>query len=460
MTIATATRCDASERTARPAGLWVDAKIAAHDDDWAHIDARPAIDEPLTNEPESVGRGCPSAVCKAGGAILPVLYVHGVATRRGPAKDRADAQRTALTRQFLGPVLAGAPDALSTQEGFWGEEAASFAWRHASLPGTDVEELGTAASPTAALVQDVMRQMQCEPRNVVASLAHLSPAEAFDLLWLAAAQQAQPTDMDELAELAAKGAPHLRDDDPPAWLTETMDDRDFVSRLAADLDMVSPDDEEHFGGEQRMLWLREGLSRITHAAGRASGSAFASVARSSLHRKTSMFIGDILVYLHQRGSDAAAGAIGATVLNGLRTAADARTDADPHLVVMAHSMGGNIVYDLLSRRLTDVHCDVLVTVGSQVGVFAELGLFDAVKPPDDPSRDRVPALTNVSRWVNVFDPNDMLSFSVERIFHGGEDFEYSTGRGLMHSHSSYFVRPSFYDRLARRLPTARLSDVL
>jgi hypothetical protein len=391
---------------------------------------------------------------------LPVLYVHGVATRSGPAKDHADAQRTALTRRFLGPVLAGTPDALSTHECFWGEKAASFAWRHASLPGADTEELGTTESSTAALVQDVMRQTHCDPSTVVVGLARCSPAEAFDLLWLAAAQRAQPTDLDELADLAAVGAPHLRDDAPPAWLTATTDDRDFVGRLAADLDSATPDDEEHFGGGRRLLRLREGLSRITHAAGRVSGGALASVARGSLHRTTSMFIGDILVYLDQRGSDAAAGAIGAAVLDGLRAASDARTDADPQLVVMAHSMGGNIVYDLLSRGLTDVRCDVLVTVGSQVGVFAELGLFGAVEAPEDPGRDRVPALAGVGRWLNVFDRNDLLSFSVERIFHGGEDLEYSTGRGLMHSHSSYFVRPSFYDRLARRLPVAKPSDVL
>ena len=53
-------------------------------------------------------------------------------------------------------------------------------------------------------------------------------------------------------------------------------------------------------------------------------------------------------------------------------------------------------------------------------------------------------LDNVEEWINVFDRNDLFGFAAERIFAGARDFEYSTGKGLLASHSSYFTMPSFY----------------
>jgi pimeloyl-ACP methyl ester carboxylesterase len=174
-------------------------------------------------------------------------------------------------------------------------------------------------------------------------------------------------------------------------------------------------------------------------------------ARPAAHRAGATFLGDVLTYLRQREADGAHGQIAALVAADLERAETARTPNDPQLLVIAHSMGGNIVYDLLSHLRTDLRCDVLVTVGSQPGLFAELGLFPAVDPPVDPTTDRVPALHNVGRWINVFDPADALAFAAEGIFDGVEDFRYRTGKGLVKAHSSYFGRPSFYVRLAARL---------
>jgi hypothetical protein len=51
----------------------------------------------------------------------------------------------------------------------------------------------------------------------------------------------------------------------------------------------------------------------------------------------------------------------------------------------------------------------------------------------------------------VLDTNDVLGFAAEPIFEGVRDFRYSTGKGLVGAHGSYFIRPSFYHRLAVRL---------
>jgi hypothetical protein len=129
------------------------------------------------------------------------------------------------------------------------------------------------------------------------------------------------------------------------------------------------------------------------------------------------------------------------------------TETDDKLIVVAHSMGGNIVYDVLTHFMPEtLKVDVLVTVGSQVGLFEELKLF-ANSDEDVPSPDRpkVPRQRSILRWLNVFDTNDVLGFAAERIFEGVDDFSYSTGKGITGAHVTYFLRPSFYERLSARL---------
>jgi hypothetical protein len=45
----------------------------------------------------------------------------------------------------------------------------------------------------------------------------------------------------------------------------------------------------------------------------------------------------------------------------------------------------------------------------------------------------------------------VLSFSCGKIFAGVEDLEFDNVAGLLEAHSAYFKRPSFYQRLRKRL---------
>ena len=186
------------------------------------------------------------------------------------------------------------------------------------------------------------------------------------------------------------------------------------------------------------------------AAGRLGGGAAAKLLRADIHRQAALFLGDVFFYLDRRGDRDHPGRIVNQVVQTLESA----IDAGAPLVVVAHSMGGGIVYDVLSYYRPDIHVEMLVTVGSQVGLFEELCLLQAGKQagcPDGPTR--VPKLDNVEEWINVLDRNDLFSFATERIFEGAKDFDYSTGRGLFAAHSSYFTMPSFYRRLAERVRT-------
>ncbi|WP_327286849.1 hypothetical protein [Streptomyces sp. NBC_01198] len=394
---------------------------------------------------------------------MPVVFVHGVATRRSAAYERAALRRAALWEAFLAPAWGVPPGGLGIVDAYWGDAAARFGWNHASLPGAGEERFGTADPDT---MQDLLGFLPARGGEVGAApltaLARESLAAAVDLLWEAAGQSDSGAQAPELARLAAEAADYAERQPQPAWLAQVRDDRDFLAALLAHLvegrdtapEHAGPAAVEAFGPSRRRAAvgrLREGLARIASAVPRAATTATLSVARSRTHRSVSVFLGDVLAYLRQREQHGADGAIARAVAGAVEEGARSRTEADPRLVVVAHSMGGNIVYDLLSHLRPDLECDALVTVGSQVGLFAELDLFPAVAPPLDPAVERVPALAGVGRWINVFDPDDVLAFVTAGIFAGAEDYRYSTGRGLLGAHSGYLLTPSFHHLLAGRL---------
>ena len=209
---------------------------------------------------------------------------------------------------------------------------------------------------------------------------------------------------------------------------------------------------ETFGGNKVWDRLSEAAIRLRAAAGRRSGEAAAKLLRATLHRHIALFLGDIFTYLDQRGDRDHPGPIVTQVAGALESA----VNSGPPVVVVAHSMGGAIVYDVLSYYRPDIRVQKLVTVGSQVGMFEELCLLQSGKQagcPDGPTR--VAKLDNVGEWINVFDRNDLFGFATERIFDGVKDFDYSTGKGLLAAHSSYFTMPSFYGRLADRVKASK-----
>jgi hypothetical protein len=387
---------------------------------------------------------------------MPIIFVHGVATRKDAAYEKAVAARMALMRSFLLAPLGLNRDTVKFWNPYWGDDAAEFAWKYASLPSGREERFGPGETVPAVLLGEVWEGEVPPADRVLLEVAHRSMADALDLLWATAVERADEADTVALADLAVHATALARNDPEPSWLGTVSDDRQFVNRLVRELGAGVPaTNEESFGPKRAFLRLREGLGRIGGAAGRLAGTAAVEVVRPSLNRSVSMFLGDIFVYLQQRQRLGGNAPIAKKIGDEFEQAAKGRSAEDPKLVVIAHSMGGNIVYDLLSSLHSDLSCDVLLTVGSQVGVFAELGLFESVVVPDNPATDRVPQLANVGRWINVFDPNDVLGFAAEKIFNGVKDYQYSTGKGVLAAHSTYFIRPSFYDRLATRLGADR-----
>jgi hypothetical protein len=363
-----------------------------------------------------------------------------------------------MWQAFLAPAVNVVPGSLTVLDPYWGGVAAEFAWNHASLPGSDEERFGGSDGEelVAELISSAIegRDGQVSDQAPLTDLArHRGLIDAVDLLWAAAMDRSAAAEAGELAGLAVAALAYAERHPRPGWLGAVGDDREFLARLLDEAVPAVPAGSETFGGgaggrRAAVGRLREGLGRVASAVPRGATTGVLKLTRSRTHRSVSVFLGDVLCYLRQREANGAQAPIASTVAAAIEEASRARTADDSSLVVVAHSMGGNIVYDLLSHLRTDLTVDILVTVGSQVGVFAELGLLPAVSPPADPAVDRVPPLPNVGRWLNVFDGNDVLAFTAGRIFHAAEDFRYSTGRGLLHAHSAYFLRPSFHRTLA------------
>ncbi|GIE94461.1 hypothetical protein [Paractinoplanes rishiriensis] len=392
---------------------------------------------------------------------MPIIFVHGVATRRerggGRPYDRRVAARTALIRRFLAPATGLDPEAVRILNPYWGDQAARFRWDGASLD-TVAERFGGTAEAEALLAEDAPEEDPPPAARTLLGAARRSPESAVDLLWSAAAsvESAGAADFDRLAVWAERAADWAAGTEPDD-LTGLGDDLALFNLLAARA-AGEPAGPERFGGGTGLPLLREGLNRVQSAGSRLASRTAAGLVRRRVQEESATFVGDVLTYLRQRERHGADGPIAAAVATDLEAARRACSADDPHVVVVAHSMGGNIVFDLLSNLRTDLSCDLLVTVGSQVGLFAELGLLPAVTEPPPGAvtpAHRSPRPKQVGRWINVFDTCDVLSFATEGIFDGTEDYVYSTGRGLIRSHSAYFLRPSFFRRLAHRLGEPR-----
>jgi surfactin synthase thioesterase subunit len=157
--------------------------------------------------------------------------------------------------------------------------------------------------------------------------------------------------------------------------------------------------------------------------------------------------------LAERGTRAKPGRIIQEVAGALDEASTSRTAEDPTLILVGHSLGGIIAYDLLSYYRPKIKVDVFASVGSQIGLLEEIKVLKASDKTIGQDRDTkvVPRLKNIGRWINVYDLNDPASFSTSKIFSDSTDYLYTTGLAPRPAHSGYWIRPSFYERLADRV---------
>jgi hypothetical protein len=397
----------------------------------------------------------PRSMDEGWGVHMPIVFVHGVATREGPRYTRESRLRNALLRRLILPLWEPKPRADVIFNPYWGDLGATPRWNLACLPAEGLEAFGTAATwlPEAMTTEAAPAT---SPNRILLDTSRHDLLDGIDLLWTAAAQL--DTDAEQLADLAAATIEYARPNKRPAWLDEVDDDRAFLARLEREVGRtteagIGPERTEAFGVGDRWIDLKRATRFLRSAMIDTAGKQTMSFARQRLALPMALFLGDVFKYLSERGTAEAPGPIVRRVLAACEEGRAVADATNSRLIVIGHSLGGVIACDVLSGFSPQLDVDVLVTVGSQVGLFEELKLFvasDAAVPRDDMRLAERPQ--RVRAWINTLDYGDALAFEVGRVFHGATDYAYKTG-SLRRAHSSYLVQPGFYERLRANLAT-------
>ena len=382
---------------------------------------------------------------------MPIVFVHGVNNRDGEAYRENEQARDGFLKEIVAPALGMAPNKLQVLNPYWGQYGAQFAWGMAVLPNpsAEFESFGKDAEAeargrVAGLLAD------SHGNGDIVAMAKRDFRSAIDLLY-ASAMAGTETEEEarNLAKSYERTIAYAEANPHPDWLADAEPDN-FADRLNH---AARASDVETFGAGGILDSLKEGVSRLFNAAPDATTEVAGRLLRKKLNATITRFAGDAFVYLRNRGTVDKPGPIVSTVLQDLRKANAISKAEDEPLVVIAHSFGGEIMYDILTYFDPGIAIDCLITVGSQVGLFEEMKLYMMSSPtlPPNPPAGRVVRPASLKRWLNVFDTNDVLSYQLEPVVDGVSDFHYDTGYSSLGAHGGYFMRPSFYKRMAKRL---------
>ena len=420
---------------------------------------------------------------------MPIIYVHGVATR-DPVSSFTEIKQ--YLRRFVAPVISATPEDVLIDQSFWGDAGAHFAWKGASRPrslllgqgaataASTAERALLAAALRASLAQLPAAPPVARPSGLVSGHAGVTTAATGVLPRLKDLSAATLSDL--LADLIGES---VDDADVRAQATIAADrlahDAGFISSLAVAPDLAAECDflvarlrmevpsDGLIGMGGVADWFQNVGDRVGEVMSRAvsipgvAASAVVGEFRKGLNEFVSIFLGDVFAYLNKRFDKdrASPGEIQRRFLNKLEEAQTNRAQrGNEPIVVLSHSMGGQIVYDAITHfvprdsRFESLRINLWCATASQVGFFEEQKLF--IESKDDyKSGHPVPfPSSHLRAWWNVWDYNDFISYTSNNIIAGVDDSPYSSGMSLIGAHSGYLQRPSFYRQLADKVRAA------
>jgi hypothetical protein len=399
---------------------------------------------------------------------MPIVFVHGVNNRKEDADYAQGVERTrGFLKDILAPRLKLDAAKLSTFFPYWGDQGVKFRWNQASLPSAsdNVETLSLAPpGPGSGDFELWLGEARYQYGPGAVSLGEISRnksfEEAVDLLWDTASAVAPAAGRhNDVVEGYLASLAYASKNPAPAWAMQTppLGNDAFVQTLLKEIEPFRPPAagpvQESLGLKDWFQSLKESVIRLGSLPSDATTSLVVGLGRQSVHEKASRFLGDAFVYLDERGTDKEPGPIVQAVVSDLEKARNAKQPGDDRLIVIGHSLGGVIVYDIATYFRPELKIDVFASIGSQVALFEEMTLYRASRKtlPLNPPKDKLPKPGTLDKWLNVFDANDVFSFQTETVFDGPKDYRFDTGYGLLQAHGGYFARPSFYKRLAERL---------
>jgi hypothetical protein len=335
---------------------------------------------------------------------MSIVYLHGVGIR-----DQKVAPIIAgLLEKYVAPVVLPGAEGASVRDrifsAYWGGHAVSFAWNRSSLPPDATSE----ASQDQTL--ELVRWLVKERSNRASADAVGTPITT------------------------------LADDRLSSILAAALQGVDSKSSLSTRFRAVEPSgNNPHSAGDHLALLASEIVMRW----------------RPALNAVLTQFFGDIFAYLARRGDADSPGPIVTDFLDVLMQAS--RAQPEEPLIVLSHSMGGQIVYDCVTyyipriKKYSKLKVDFWSATGSQVPLFEEMKLFKVSDASiRAPSKVDVPRM-HLGYWHNVWDPNDLLSYTAEPIFHDVYDEKFESHLPIHTAHFGYLVSPDFYSRLAKKV---------
>lgn len=443
---------------------------------------------------------------------MPLVFVHGVNTRSADEDyARSVAARKAMFEQLVVPNIAkrGFPGFSVADDIYWGDLGVGFGWNLRSIPATKVlQSLG--AEPAAGQNLDIFGlvldtqpkasgvQTLGAPQPLVAA-AQQNPGMLVRAIFAPEADLFAPREVQAPGQAlnaadAAKAAnqgEHLGlmliaveefavAAEQNKALVEGTTDTEVLGKIKAGVldryrQLAEPKLQAAKSGTQHLGsagfgsaigWALDHLNGAIDAADRAAKSALATTQRAAslaalkdrrdgLSRRGLRFLGDVFVYLHhgRTGAEAIFERVKARLL-ALNGNKNERNEREP-FVLVTHSFGSEIVYDLLtSDALPDLTIDLWVTVGAQTSLFAEMLLFSGMPAlPKETSAFTLGRPASVKKWINFYDAADVLSYLHEPIFGKAAvtDIEVRAQANVTNAHGHYFVDPGFYQRIAAEL---------
>lgn len=178
-------------------------------------------------------------------------------------------------------------------------------------------------------------------------------------------------------------------------------------------------------------WVKKRFVRFANQ----KASDFVVGRRHSIMSMANATVGDILFY-QQRGE----------VIRSY--VAEQMAGLEGPVVAVGHSLGGIVLVDLLSGPEAP-QVDLLVTAGSQSPLFYAIDSLAHLRPggSGEPFRP----------WLNIYNPNDILSFRATGVFDGQADiWDVGTDPGVPfpESHSAYWHDDHTYQAIKERWPDA------
>jgi len=400
---------------------------------------------------------------------MPVVFVHGVNTRK---TEPGYAARLGLIDRFVQKHLAGATlggvaiNSLSPAFPYWGDLATTFAWNMASLPTGHVNALGPAINNRlrpliAAFDDDLSNSASAKQQPLLTVAKTKTLPHAVDLISALLLETAAENQADVVADFIVVAHGYAEANPSPAWLATLTTDEQLLNRLVTEAKSSAPPGVQALGvldnvlnplaaaGASFKAAIQSAATSILDRSGDFASTKLLAWQRRPLNETLGRFFGDIFIYLDTRGDKAAPGPIPTLILDALDAVKNDAPANDP-LIVIGHSLGGVICFDLFSYFRPELTVDLFVTVGSQVSHFEEIKRFKTSNPAIH-APQKAPTPANIKRWINIFDEVDIFSYACDQVFDRVIDFEYDTQTYVIKAHGAYFEQDRFYTRLRARI---------